>query len=162
MYPRHKEVPGLGVKSELQLPAYATAPAMPDSNRTCDLHCSSQQCWILNPPSKIRDQTLVIKDISQVLNPLSHNRNSHGDLFLRAIIHILVALLLKQSQIWPLGAPPSWSLCPVSCPQGSFQIFPYFLASRDVPGLPYMYPAPDLGLVIFSGDLRRRELLTKI
>ena len=34
------EVPGLGVESKLQLVAYATATAMPDPNRVCDLHHS--------------------------------------------------------------------------------------------------------------------------
>ena len=42
----------LGVKWELQLPAYTTAIAMPDLSRFCDLHCTSQQCQILNPLSK--------------------------------------------------------------------------------------------------------------
>ena len=37
-YQQHMEVPRLGVKSELQLPAYATATAMPDLSRICDLH----------------------------------------------------------------------------------------------------------------------------
>ena len=47
-HPRHMEVPRLGVESELQLPAYATATAMPDLSCVCDLHHSSWQCWILN------------------------------------------------------------------------------------------------------------------
>ena len=38
-----------------------------------DLHHSSCQCWILNPLSKARDQTL---DTSRLLHLLSHNRNS--------------------------------------------------------------------------------------
>ena len=46
------EVPGLGVTSELQLPAYATAISMPDLSHICSLHYSSQQCWILNPLSR--------------------------------------------------------------------------------------------------------------
>ena len=37
----HMEVPGLGVKLELQLLAYATATAMWDSSHICDLHHSS-------------------------------------------------------------------------------------------------------------------------
>ena len=41
-HPWHMEVPRLGVKSELQLPAYATAIATPDPSRVCDLHHSSQ------------------------------------------------------------------------------------------------------------------------
>ena len=51
----HVEVPRLGVKSELQLPAYATATATPDQSCICDLHHSSRQRWILKPLSKARD-----------------------------------------------------------------------------------------------------------
>ena len=50
---RHMEVPRLWVKLELQLPAYATATAVPDLGHICSL-C---QCQILNPLSKARDQT---------------------------------------------------------------------------------------------------------
>ena len=46
------QVPRLGVKSELQLPAYTTATATPDPSSVCDLHHSSQQCQILNPLSE--------------------------------------------------------------------------------------------------------------
>ena len=46
-YPWYMEDPRLGVESELQLPAYATAMAMLDLNHVSDLHYSSQQCWIL-------------------------------------------------------------------------------------------------------------------
>ena len=45
----HMEVPRLGVKSELQLPAYTTATEIQDLRCICDLHHSSQQCQILNP-----------------------------------------------------------------------------------------------------------------
>ena len=55
--PWHMEVPRLGVESELLLPAYATATTTPDPRHVCDLHHSSQQCWILNPLSEARDQT---------------------------------------------------------------------------------------------------------
>ena len=48
------EVPRLGAESKLQLPAYATATAMQDLSRICDLHCSSQQRWVLNPLSEAR------------------------------------------------------------------------------------------------------------
>ena len=60
------EVPKLGVKSELKLPAYATAAATPHPSCTCNLHLSSQQRWILNALSKPRDQTCVLKDTSWV------------------------------------------------------------------------------------------------
>ena len=63
---QHMEVPRLGVKLELQLPAYATAIAMADVSHVCDLHNSSQQCWILNPPSKARDRTRILMDPGRV------------------------------------------------------------------------------------------------
>ena len=43
------EFPRLGVQSELQLLAYATATATQDPSCVCDLHLSSRQCQILNP-----------------------------------------------------------------------------------------------------------------
>ena len=69
---RHREVPRLGVKLELQVPAYATTTAKPDLSFICGLHCSLRQYWILNLLSKARNQTCILMDTSQVLNPLSH------------------------------------------------------------------------------------------
>ena len=60
------EVPRLGVKLELQLLTYTTATAMRDPSHICDLHGSSQQRWILNPLSEVRDQTSILMDTSQV------------------------------------------------------------------------------------------------
>ena len=57
LHPRHMEVPRLGVQSELQLPAYPTAPATPDPSRVRDLHHNSRQSQILNPRSDARDRT---------------------------------------------------------------------------------------------------------
>jgi len=54
---QHMEIPRLGIELELQLPAYTTATATRDPSRICDLHHSSQQCWILNPPGKARNRT---------------------------------------------------------------------------------------------------------
>ena len=54
----HMEVPRLGVKSELHLPAYTTATATRDPN--------SRQCWILNLLSKARDWTRILKDTSWI------------------------------------------------------------------------------------------------
>ena len=66
-YPRHMEVPGLGVKSELQLPDYITATATPDPSHVCDLHHSSRQRWIiLNLLSEARDQTLNLVVLSRI------------------------------------------------------------------------------------------------
>ena len=62
----HMEVPRLGVESELQSPPYATATTTQDPSHTCDLHCSSWQRWIRNPPSEARDRTRILMDTSQV------------------------------------------------------------------------------------------------
>jgi len=53
----HMEVPRLGVESELQLLAYAIATATPDLSHVCNLHHSSQQRWIFNPPIETRNRT---------------------------------------------------------------------------------------------------------
>ena len=53
----HMEVPRLGVQSELQLLAYATATEMQDLGLICDLHHSSGQRQIPNQLSKARNQT---------------------------------------------------------------------------------------------------------
>ena len=57
---QHMEVPRLGVQSELQLLAYATATFDPSHVR--DLHHSSWQCRILNWLSKTRNQTRILMD----------------------------------------------------------------------------------------------------
>ena len=64
--PWHMEVPRLGGKSELQLLANATATATPDLSHICNLHCSSWQCWILNPLSRAKDGTRILMDTSRV------------------------------------------------------------------------------------------------
>ena len=56
---------------ELQLLTCATA--LPDLSCICSLYHCSQQHQILNPLSKVRDQTCVLMDTSRVHNPLSHN-----------------------------------------------------------------------------------------
>ena len=62
----HIEVPRLGVESELQLPAYATATATQDPSCVCDLHHSSWQHQILDPLSEPRNQTCVLMNASQI------------------------------------------------------------------------------------------------
>ena len=62
----HIEVPRLGVQSQLQLPACATATATRDPGLICDPHHGSWQCRILNPLSKARDRTSVLTDASRV------------------------------------------------------------------------------------------------
>ena len=60
------EVPRLGVESELQPPAYATATAMRDLSLVCSLHHSSRQHWILNPLSEAKDRTRNLIVPSQI------------------------------------------------------------------------------------------------
>ena len=60
------EVPRLGVKSELQLLAYAIATATWDPSHTCDLYHRSRQSWIPNPLGVARDRTCVLMDTGQV------------------------------------------------------------------------------------------------
>ena len=60
------EIPRLGVESELQLPAYATAMATQDLSLIFNLRHSSWQRQILNPLSKARDGTSVLMDASQI------------------------------------------------------------------------------------------------
>ena len=69
------KVPRLRVESELQPPAWTTATATPDPCCVCDPCHSLWQRVIHNPLSKARDQICIFMDTSQVLNPLSHNRN---------------------------------------------------------------------------------------
>ena len=49
---------------------------MQDLSHICDLHHNSQQCQILNPLSKARDQTCILKDTSWILDLLGHNGDS--------------------------------------------------------------------------------------
>ena len=66
LHARHMEFPRLGVKSELQLPAYMTGTAMQNLSCICTLHHSSQQCQIPNPVSEARDQTHIVMDTSWI------------------------------------------------------------------------------------------------
>ena len=52
-------VPRLGVKLELQLPAYTTATATRDLSLMCDPHHSSGQREILNPLSEARIESAL-------------------------------------------------------------------------------------------------------
>ena len=63
----HMEVPRLGVESELQLPAYAIATAMPDLSSIYKLH-SPRQHRILNPLSGVNDRIRILMDTSWVHN----------------------------------------------------------------------------------------------
>ena len=102
--PRHMEIPRLGVKSELLPLAYATATATQDPSHVCDLHHSSQQCQILKPLSKAKDQMQHHSSWQrQILKPLSrakhrkHNiRVTHQIRFCCATTGTLVVLTLTM------------------------------------------------------------------
>ena len=76
LHVQHVEVPKLQVESELQLLACSTASGTWNPSHVCNPHCSSQQCWILNPLSKTRNWMHILMDNSRVGNPLSYNDNS--------------------------------------------------------------------------------------
>ena len=64
-HPHYREVPRLGVESELWLLAYTTATATWDPSHVCDhLHHSTQQRQILKRLSEVRDQIHIIMDTS--------------------------------------------------------------------------------------------------
>ena len=81
LHPWHMEVSRLGVESELQLSAYATATETQDPSHVCNLHHSSRQGRITDPLSQARDRTHILMDTSQIRNPLSHDRDSFLPLF---------------------------------------------------------------------------------
>ena len=62
----HMEIPRLGVKLKLQLPAYTTATTIWDPSHICSLNRSSRQCQHLNSLSKAGDQSQIFEDISWV------------------------------------------------------------------------------------------------
>ena len=57
----HMEVPRLGVESDLQLQANATATAI-DLSRIYDLHHNSWQCYLFNPLNEARKLTCILMD----------------------------------------------------------------------------------------------------
>ena len=80
LYVHHMEVPRLGIEFELQLLAYTTAMAAPDTRCIYNFCCSlwqCWQCWMFNPLSEARDQTcILIETMLGILNLLNKNGNS--------------------------------------------------------------------------------------
>ena len=72
----HMEVPGQGLKWELQLRPMPQPHQMSDPSSTCELGHSLWQPWIFNFLSEDRDWTHTLTDTSQVLHLLSHNGNN--------------------------------------------------------------------------------------
>ena len=85
----HMEVPRPGVELELQLKAYITATATQDLSRICNLHHSSQLCWILNPLSKARDRSCIFMDTSCIRFCCATTGTPKITIFL---LHILISL----------------------------------------------------------------------
>ena len=65
-HPQHMEVSMRGVESELQLLAYTTATATPDTSLVFELHHSSLQSQMLNPLREAKNRTHILIDISWV------------------------------------------------------------------------------------------------
>ena len=63
----HMDISRLGIKSELQVPAYTTAIATWDLSWVCNLCHSLRQHWIPNPLSETWDWTSILMDTSQIL-----------------------------------------------------------------------------------------------
>ena len=63
---RHREVPRLGVESELQLPAYTTVTAVLDPSLVFKLRHSSKHRQTLSPLNQARDRTHILMDPSWV------------------------------------------------------------------------------------------------
>lgn len=65
-HPWHMELLRLGMELKPQLLAYTVVTTMPNLSQVCSLHCSSQQCRILNTLCRARDQTwssgILIRD----------------------------------------------------------------------------------------------------
>ena len=66
LHPQHMEVPRLEVKSELQVPAYATAAATPDLSLICNLCHSPRQQQIPNPTERGQGWSPQSHDPSQI------------------------------------------------------------------------------------------------
>ena len=89
------QVPGLGVESELQLPAYTTAAETPDLSCMCDV-CTlcSQKRRILNLLSEARDQTHILMDLGLLL--LGHNWNA---------THLVFSFVFLEPHPWHMEVP---------------------------------------------------------
>ena len=133
LYPWHVEVPGLGVKSELQPMAYTTAMAMPDPSHICDLHCGLLQRWILSPLNEARDRTHILMDTSWAREPWATRElcthRTGGDFAFAGQLHTAHLLLENQkhcflgvgSHLEPRQQPTwilYWFFCSTFCSRG--------------------------------------------
>ena len=75
--------------------AYATARPTPNPSHICNLHCSTQQCWTLNPMSKARDHLCIFMDTGRVRNLLSHMGTPLLE-YLKANVILFVNTLVRK------------------------------------------------------------------
>ena len=104
------EFPRLGVVSELQPLAYATATAttIPDPSHICDLNDSSWQRQILNPLSEARDRTHNLVVPSWICFHCATMGTPKSELFvLQNVISHQVKLLASRTQSWELLELPT-------------------------------------------------------
>ena len=74
LHPWHREVPRLGVQSELHLPAYVTSTAMPDPSDICDLWHSFGIAGSLTHWARPGIEPASSPTLCRVLNPLEPQR----------------------------------------------------------------------------------------
>ena len=132
------EVLWLRAKLELLLLAHATAIATPDPSCIYNPSYSLQQCQILNPLRPGIEPASSPRQ-HEVLNPLSHGRNSslsilstgfaelHNDdkQTWRTLVFLLL-VLAKDRKSFPLPAPPTNSQDPKISPhQENISSWPY-------------------------------------
>ena len=89
---------GEGLNQRCSCPCMATAPATLDASCICDLRHSLWQCRILNPLIEARDPTQVLTDTNQVLNLLSHNRNSQKSFLMEIFPKQMVPVFLAEDR----------------------------------------------------------------
>ena len=108
------EIPRPRDELELQLPAYATATAVPDPSRVCNLHHSSQQHQILNLLSKARDQTRNLMGPSNSLTTVPRQELLVLFVFIFYLFFVFLGLHLKHMEVPRLGIklelqPPAYT-----------------------------------------------------
>ena len=111
------ELPGLGVKSELQLLVYelpvyitAAATASEDPSCVCTLPHSSRQGQILHPLGKARDRTCVLMHPSQVPFHWARTGTPESDFNSMGVHERVVGAESLVRQVWrgrcPCGGSP--------------------------------------------------------
>ena len=98
---QHMEVPRLGIKLELQLPAYTKATATWDLSQVCNLHHSAQRHGIPDPLSKAKDQTWILMGASRACYCWATMGFSHSTIWEPSLI-ALRPMLEKVVHVWVL------------------------------------------------------------